>query len=92
MYDFSSIIERLKAILAHQTGQSKVKDKELAAALGLRPEYFAVIKKRGKIPYGSIIRYCTAHDICCNWVFEGKHPKGYLPFDLGRFSSYNKSA
>ena len=82
MSDFASMLSRLKTILARQKNRHKIKDKEVAEALGLTPEYFAVIKKRNKIPYEALVRYCLHHNISLNWVLGGQELRRY---------SYDKS-
>jgi len=92
VYDFSTILSRLKELIAAETGKTKVKDKEVAAALGLTPEYFAVIKKRGKIPYDAILRFCIARGVSANWVIGGQTPVQVNTVDSLFQNSYNKTA
>ena len=68
MLDFDTIAARLKHILAYEYKRSRIKDKELAEALGLDAAYFAVIKKRKKIPYEALVHFCTRRKISLNWV------------------------
>jgi DNA-binding Xre family transcriptional regulator len=75
MSDFASMLSRLKTVLSSQYSRRKIKDKEVAEALGLTPEYFAVIKKRNKIPYEALVRYCLHHRISLNWLLGGQTPR-----------------
>ena len=77
MVSFDDIQKRLKQLLIHRHGKSKILDKELAQALGLDPQYCAVIKRRNKIPYEAISRFCYLQHISINWVLFGQD-KPYL--------------
>jgi DNA-binding Xre family transcriptional regulator len=92
MFDFAIILQRLKFVLKQYTHKTKIKDKEVAEVLGLTPEYFAVIKKRNKIPYEAIIRFCIERQISLNWIFSGEAPIKTLPFDQVKKNGYNKIA
>lgn len=69
--DFLQIIERLKTILAISLKKNKIYDRDLAYALDLDPQYFAVIKRRNKIPYESIAYFCNEAHISINWILFG---------------------
>lgn|GEM_PF-1510272 len=92
MYDFSTILARLKELLARETQKKKIKDKEVAAALDLTPEYFAVIKKRGKIPYEALLRFAVRRRISANWLIGGQLPVYLDAVDSLSENRYNKSA
>ncbi len=44
------------------------KDKDVAAALGIKPTTFASMKRRNKIPHKTIINYCHNNHIDANTV------------------------
>jgi len=75
MIVFHDIIERIRTLLQHQNGQEKIKDREIAAALELDPQYFAVIKKRNKIPYEALAHFCRRRKISLNWLLFDQKPK-----------------
>jgi len=78
MPDFIDIMQKIREILQEQNSTKKIMDKEIAALLNLDPQYFAVIKKRNKIPYESIAFFCKTHHVNMNWLLLGQEPK-YLP-------------
>lgn len=78
MIDFDETIYRFKQILLEQNGRKKVLDKEIAASLSLSPQYYAVIKRRKKIPFHALAIYCRQHNINLNWLLVAQEPK-YLP-------------
>ena len=73
MIDFQAVMQRVKQILSLQ--KEKVLDKDIADALSLDPQYFAVIKRRKKIPYEPIAYFCKQHKISMNWVLLEQKPK-----------------
>ncbi|MDY0195954.1 MAG: hypothetical protein RBR33_07850, partial [Sulfurovaceae bacterium] len=52
--EFEKIISRLKELISQTSESKKIYDKDVAMALELDPQYFAVIKKRKKIPFEAI--------------------------------------
>jgi len=72
---FSDIMQRIEKIIAADRKKRRVYNKEIAQALELTPEYFAVIKKRGKIPYEAIATFCRNREISINWVLFGQEPQ-----------------
>ena len=72
MIAFDHVQQRLKRLLKHRYGKTKILDKELAQALGLDPQYFAVIKRRNKIPYEAIADFCRIEHVSLNWVLFGQ--------------------
>ncbi len=75
MIHFNDIIQRIEKIIAVNTVNRRVYNKEVAQALELTPEYFAVIKKRGKIPYEAIATFCQKREISINWILFGQEPQ-----------------
>ena len=75
MMDFQEIMQRIKQILSKHSKKEKILDRDIADALELDPQYFAVIKRRKKIPYKAIAYFCERHKISMNWVLlEQKIP------------------
>lgn len=71
MLDFNEIMYRLKTHLYQQSGE-RIYDKDLAQALELDATYYAVIKRRKKIPYQAILLFANNHNISLNWIFFNK--------------------
>ena len=70
MNNFKQIISRFKEI-------TKInKDKAVAAALGIKPTTFASMKRRQKVPYAHIIKYCYDSHIDANTVLLGEMALG----------------
>ena len=75
MIDFFDVIQRIKIILSSQTKKEKILDKDIASALHLEAQYYAVIKKRKKIPYESIAYFSHAHKLNMNWILLAQKPQ-----------------
>ena len=74
MIDFKTVMQRIREILMSQNKQKKILDREIASALHLDPQYFAVIKKRNKIPYEAIAYFCKEKHISMNWILLEQEP------------------
>jgi hypothetical protein len=74
MIEFDETITRLKQVLAHKADKEKILDKEVAASLRLSPQYFAVIKRRKKIPYEALAHFCKQHKVNLNWLLLAQDP------------------
>jgi len=68
MIDFQEVMQRVKKILSQHNKKEKILDRDIAKALELDPQYFAVIKRRKKIPYEAIAYFCRRHNISMNWI------------------------
>ena len=75
MIDFHDVIQRIKKVLTLQINKEKIRDRDIADALALDPQYFAVIKRRKKIPYESIAHFCKKHKISINWILLAQKPQ-----------------
>ncbi|MDD3774393.1 MAG: hypothetical protein PHV08_00385 [Sulfurovaceae bacterium] len=69
--EFEEIIARLKEIISQTSEAKKIYDKDIALALELDPQYFAVIKKRKKIPYEAIAYFSHNNHKNMNWILFG---------------------
>ena len=74
MIHFSEVLHRLREAVASIEKREKVKDKDMAKALGLTPQYFAVIKRRNKIPYKEIALFCKKNRLSINWILLKQKP------------------
>lgn len=75
--DFLQIIERIREILKTALQKDKIYDRDIAYALGLDPQYFAVIKRRNRIPFESIAYFCHNENISMNWILFGSETVQY---------------
>ncbi len=75
MIDFQEVMRRIKEILIIQTKQEKILDRNIADALKLDPQYYAVIKRRKKIPYEKLAYFCKENKISMNWILLEQKPK-----------------
>ena len=75
MIDFHEVMQRVKDILSAQTKKEKILDRDIADSLDLDPQYFAVIKRRKKIPYESLAHFCKSHKISMNWILLAQKPQ-----------------
>ena len=75
MIDFHEVMERVKQVLSNQILKEKILDRDIANSLNLDPQYFAVIKRRKKIPYESLAHFCKQHHISMNWLLLKQKPQ-----------------
>jgi hypothetical protein len=75
MSHFYEISQRLKEIISQQHAKEKILDKDIAIALKLNPQYYAVIKRREKIPYQAIALFCQKYRVSMNWILLKQKPK-----------------
>jgi hypothetical protein len=75
MITFTDVMQRMRLILQTQTENQKIRDRDIAAALKLDAQYFAVIKRRNKIPYEALALFCKEHRISLNWLLFAQQPK-----------------
>jgi hypothetical protein len=75
MIDFYEVMERIKQVLSTQKKKEKILDRDIAESLDLDPQYFAVIKRRKKIPYESLAHFCQKHQLSMNWLLLAQKPQ-----------------
>jgi len=75
MINFYEIMARIKQVVSTKLGTDKIRDKDIADALALDPQYFAVIKKRKKVPYEAIALYCKKYHVSMNWILFAQKPQ-----------------
>lgn len=75
MIDFHEVMYRVREILSMQNKKEKILDRDIANSLDLDPQYFAVIKRRKKIPYESLAHFCKHHKISLNWILLAQKPQ-----------------
>lgn len=74
MIDFYEVMQRMKQILTSQIKKEKILDKDIAEALALNPQYFAVIKRRKKIPYEAIAYFSKNNKLNMTWILFNQKP------------------
>lgn len=74
MIEFDQVTQRIKTLIP-KNNEKKILDKEIASALCMEAQYYAVIKKRKKIPYEHIAYFAKAHHINMNWILLAENPK-----------------
>ena len=75
MIDFNEVMQRIKKILTLKTKKEKILDRDIANSLDLDPQYFAVIKRRKKIPYEKLAYFCRENKISMNWILLEQKPQ-----------------
>jgi len=68
-------MHRIKTILSSKIDKDKILDKDIATALAIDPQYYAVMKRRKKIPYKSIAYFSKEHKINMTWILFEQKPK-----------------
>ncbi len=76
MTTFNEIIDRIKEVLETK------KDTDVAQALNIKRNTFALRRKRGSIPYEEILTFCNKKDISVDWALTGKRPKSQKEREL----------
>ena len=75
MIDFYEVMQRVKKVLHIQTQKEKILDKDIALALQIDPQNYAVIKRRKRIPYEAIAHFSKKYKLSMNWIlFAQKSP------------------
>ena len=75
MIDFYEVMQRVKNILSKQIKKEKILDKDIAHALHINPQNYAVIKRRQKIPYEAIAYFSKDNKINMNWLLFAQKPQ-----------------
>lgn len=69
--DFTSVMERVSMIMETEHGIVPY-DKNIANELNMSPTQYANNKKRNKIPYYEITKFCHKYEITINWILLGE--------------------
>jgi len=75
MIEFQDVMSRVREILLQENNIEKIRDRDVAASLDLDPQYFAVIKRRKKIPYENLAYFCKKHTVSLNWILLKQKPQ-----------------
>lgn len=93
MNDFQTIMSKLKILLS--TAQQRILyDKELAEALGIKPNTFASMRYRNTIPYQAVLDLCTQRHIDANTLFFSRPVNNLIqrPLLINYYKSVRASA
>lgn len=72
MIDFSEVMQRIKKVLSSQSNKEKILDKDIAIALNIDPQNYAVIKRRKRIPFEAIAYFSKKQKLSINWILFGQ--------------------
>jgi hypothetical protein len=75
MIYFQEVMQRIKEVILTSSKKEKILDRDIADVLNLDPQYYAVIKKRKKIPYEKVAYFCQEHEVSMNWVLLEQKPQ-----------------
>lgn len=75
MIAFEDVTTRIRTILSTQLKKEKVLDKDVAFALDIDPQNYAVIKRRNKIPYEAIAYFSKNNKLNMTWILFNQKPK-----------------
>jgi len=75
MIVFQNVMQRVKEVLQQEKKKEKILDRDIASSLNLDPQYFAVIKRRQKIPYEQLAYFCKNSKINLSWILFAQKPQ-----------------
>ena len=75
MIVFNDVMSRVRESLESKIQKDKILDRDIANCLKLDPQYFAVIKRRNKIPYAHLAYFCKESNVNLNWLLLKQEPK-----------------
>jgi len=75
MMNFYEVMQRIRDVLQEQIKKEKILDKDIALALEINPQNYAVIKKRQKIPYEAIAYFSKKNKMNMNWILFAQKPQ-----------------
>lgn len=74
MIAFDEVSTRIRTILARKLDKEKVLDKDVAFALDMDAQNYAVIKRRKKIPYEAIAYFSKNNKLNMTWILFNQKP------------------
>ena len=75
MIDFNEVMQRIRSILSQKKKKEKILDKDVALALDINPQNYAVIKRRQRIPYEAIAHFSKNNRLNMTWILFAQKPK-----------------
>ncbi len=75
MIMFDEVSTRIRTVLSTKLKKEKVLDKDVAFALAMDPQNYAVIKRRKKIPYEAIAYFSKNNQLNMTWILFAQKPQ-----------------
>jgi hypothetical protein len=75
MIDFNEVMQRIRSILSQKKKKEKILDKDIALALDINPQNYAVIKRRQRVPYEAIAHFSKKNRLNMTWLLFAQKPK-----------------
>jgi hypothetical protein len=75
MIDFNEVMQRIRSILSQKKRKEKILDKDIALALDINPQNYAVIKRRQRVPYEAIAHFSKKNRLNMTWLLFAQKPK-----------------
>ncbi|NOR55699.1 MAG: hypothetical protein GQ531_05775 [Sulfurovum sp.] len=72
---FDEVSTRIRTVLSAKLKKEKVLDKDVAFALAMDPQNYAVIKRRKKIPFEAIAYFSKNNKLNMTWILFAQKPK-----------------
>lgn len=72
---FDEVSARIRTVLSTRLKKEKVLDKDVAFALAMDPQNYAVIKRRKKIPYEAIAYFSKNNRLNMTWILFAQKPQ-----------------
>ena len=69
---FDEVSQRIRSVLSLQMKKEKILDKDVALALAMDPQNYAVMKRRKKIPYEAIAYFSKKNKLNMTWILFSK--------------------
>jgi len=76
--ELGGIVEKLKEVLVATRTHAKIRDSDVAQALGIPAGTFASMKCRNSIPYQEISEFCAKNRISINWLLFDQAPESLV--------------
>ena len=75
MIDFYDVMQRIRKVLEAKIDKKKILDKDVALALQIDPQNYAVIKRRKKVPFEAIANFSRKNRLSMNWILFAQKPQ-----------------
>ena len=72
---FDEVSARIRTVLSTKLKKEKVLDKDVAFALAMDPQNYAVIKRRKKIPFEAIAYFSKNNRLNMTWILFAQKPQ-----------------
>jgi len=75
MIVFDEVSLRIRTVLSLKMQKEKILDKDVAHALNIDPQNYAVIKRRKKIPFEAIAYFSKKNKLNMTWILFAQKPQ-----------------